>query len=81
MLKVCLAVSPSLGPFGRNSVLEYEKGWPKVTKDGVTVGKNIMLADRDQEVGSRLLRQVAGNQNKLAGDGTTTAIILATAIV
>ena len=46
MQEVYKAVCPTLGPYGRNCVLEYEKGWPKVTKDGVTVGKNVMLGDR-----------------------------------
>lgn len=81
MLKVHKGVSPTLGPKGRTALLEYEKGWPKLTKDGVTVGKNIMLEDRGEEIGARLLRNIAGNINQLAGDGTTTTIVLTTSIV
>ncbi len=74
-------MSPTLGPFGRNVALEYEKGVPKITKDGVTVGKNVMLTERGEELGAALMRSVGHNLNTLAGDGTTTSIVLATAIV
>jgi chaperonin GroEL len=54
---------------------------PKITKDGVTVGKNIMLKDRGEELGAALIRSVGHKLNTLAGDGTTTSIVLATAII
>jgi chaperonin GroEL len=62
-------------------VLEYEKGNPKITKDGVTVAKNCMLKDRGEEIGSYLIRGVSNSLNNLAGDGTTTATLLTTAII
>ena len=62
-------------------ILEYELGSPKITKDGVTVAKNIMFGNRPQELGSQLVRSVCHDTNLFAGDGTTTATILATAII
>ncbi len=66
---------------GQNVVVEYEKGNPKITKDGVTVAKNCMLKDRGEEIGSQLIRGVSHSLNNLAGDGTTTATVLASAII
>ncbi len=57
-------------------VLEYEGGDPKITKDGVTVIKSILLKDRAEEMGSKLLKKQAGSTNTFAGDGTTTSTIL-----
>ena len=66
---------------GKNVALEYEMGMPWITKDGVTVCKNIMLKEWGAELGSSLLRSVSHNINELAGDGTTTATILANSII
>ena len=75
------AVKVTLGPKGRNVVLEKSFGAPRITKDGVTVAKEIELADKFENMGAQLLREVASKQNDLAGDGTTTATVLAQAIV
>ena len=75
------AVSMTLGPGGRNALLEYEVGEPKITKDGVTVAKNIMLKNREHEMGCELLRRVGHNTNEYAGDGTTTATLIAKSII
>lgn len=74
------AVAVTLGPRGRNVVLEQSYGAPKITKDGVTVAKHIEFADRHQNLGAQLVRQVANKTNDVAGDGTTTATILTSAI-
>jgi len=75
------AVKVTLGPKGRNVVLEKSFGAPRITKDGVTVAKEIELADKFENMGAQLLREVASKQNDMAGDGTTTATVLAQAIV
>ncbi|ROQ00340.1 chaperonin GroEL [Stella humosa] len=75
------AVKVTLGPKGRNVVLDKSWGSPRITKDGVTVAKEIELADKFENMGAQLVREVATKTNDLAGDGTTTAIVLAHAIV
>ena len=75
------AVKVTLGPKGRNVVLDKSFGAPRITKDGVTVAKEIELADKFENMGAQMLREVASKTNDLAGDGTTTAIVLAQAIV
>ena len=67
----------TLGPGGRNVVLEYENGSPKITKDGVTVVKSIFEKQRDHDMGAKLLKRVANNTNVYAGDGTTTSTLIA----
>jgi chaperonin GroEL len=74
------AVQTTLGPRGRNVAIEQVYGGPKITKDGVTVAKSIEFADRYQNMGAQLVRQVASKTNDKAGDGTTTATVLARAI-
>jgi len=75
------AVRVTLGPKGRNVVIEKSYGAPRITKDGVTVAKEIELVDKFENLGAQLVREVASKQNDVAGDGTTTATILAAAIV
>src|SRR5579863_10298734 len=75
------AVKVTLGPKGRNVVLDKSYGAPRITKDGVTVAKEIELADKFENMGAQMLREVASKTNDLAGDGTTTAVVLAQAIV
>lgn len=75
------AVKVTLGPKGRNVVIEKSFGAPRITKDGVTVAKEIELADKFENMGAHMLREVANKQNDKAGDGTTTATVLAQAIV
>ncbi|AMB43382.1 chaperonin GroEL [Methylobacterium sp. AMS5] len=75
------AVKVTLGPKGRNVVIEKSFGAPRITKDGVTVAKEIELADRFENMGAQMVREVASKTNDIAGDGTTTATILAQAIV
>jgi chaperonin GroEL len=74
------AVKVTLGPKGRNVVIEKSFGAPRITKDGVTVAKEIELADKFENLGAQLVREVASKTNDLAGDGTTTATVLAAAI-
>ena len=74
------AVKVTLGPKGRNVVIEKSFGAPRITKDGVTVAKEIELADKFENLGAQLVREVASKQNDAAGDGTTTATVLAAAI-
>ena len=74
------AVSVTLGPKGRNAILDQPYGAPKITKDGVTVAKNIEFKDRFENMGAQLVRQVATRTNDAAGDGTTTATVLTRAI-
>lgn len=74
------AVAVTMGPKGRNVILEQSWGSPKITKDGVTVAKGIELKDRFQNIGAKLVQDVANNTNEEAGDGTTTATVLARAI-
>ncbi len=75
------AVKVTLGPKGRNVVLEKSFGAPRVTKDGVTVAKEIELSDKFENMGAQMLREVASKSSDLAGDGTTTATVLTQAIV
>jgi chaperonin GroEL len=75
------AVRVTLGPKGRNVVLEKSFGAPRITKDGVTVAKEIELEDKFENMGAQMLREVASKTNDVAGDGTTTATVLAQAIV
>src|SRR5438128_8411128 len=74
------AVAVTLGPKGRNVVIEKSFGSPTVTKDGVTVAKEIDLADRFQNMGAQMVREVATKTSDVAGDGTTTATVLARCI-
>jgi chaperonin GroEL len=74
------AVSVTLGPKGRNVIIEQSFGGPKITKDGVTVAKSISLKDKFENLGARLVQDVAQKTNEIAGDGTTTATVLASAI-
>src|SRR4026208_298031 len=75
------AVKVTLGPKGRNVVLDKSYGAPRVTKDGVTVAKEIELEDKFENMGAQMLREVASKTSDIAGDGTTTATVLAQAIV
>src|SRR5919205_7083 len=75
------AVKVTLGPKGRNVVIDKSFGAPRITKDGVTVAKEIELADKFENMGAQMVREVASKTNDLAGDGTTTATVLAQAIV
>src|ERR1700677_4880220 len=78
--KLAQAVSSTLGPRGRNAVLDKGWGSPKVTKDGVTVAENVELDDPFENLGAQLVKEVASKTNDVAGDGTTTATVLAEAI-
>jgi len=75
------AVKVTLGPKGRNVVIDKAFGAPRITKDGVTVAKEIELKDKFQNMGAQMVREVASKANDVAGDGTTTATVLAQAIV
>ena len=74
------AVAVTLGPKGRNVIIEQSWGSPKITKDGVTVAKAVELKCKFQNLGAKLVQDVANNTNEQAGDGTTTATVLARAI-
>src|SRR5476651_998656 len=74
------AVKVTLGPKGRNVILDKSYGAPRITKDGVTVAKEIELEDNFENMGAQMVREVASKTNDLAGDGTTTATVLAQAI-
>src|SRR6185369_6287772 len=74
------AVKVTLGPKGRNVVIDKSYGSPHITKDGVTVAKEIELEDRHENMGAQMVKEVASKTNDLAGDGTTTATVLAEAI-
>lgn len=78
--KIADAVQVTLGPKGRNVAIEQSYGSPKITKDGVTVAKSIEFEDPFENIGAQLTRNVASKTNDVAGDGTTTATILARAI-
>ena len=80
MNKIADAVEVTLGPRGRNVAIEQPFGAPKITKDGVTVAKNIDFEEKYENIGAQLIRAVANKTNDVAGDGTTTATILARAI-
>src|ERR1700756_885354 len=75
------AVKGTLGPKGRNVVLEKSFGAPRITKDGVTVAKEIELDDKFENMVAQLLREVANGTSYLAGDATTTAVVLAASLV
>ena len=75
------AVKVTLGPKGRNVVIEKKFGAPQVTKDGVTVAKEVELKDKSQNMGAQMVKEVASKTNEQAGDGTTTATVLAQAII
>src|ERR1700751_5106326 len=75
------AVKVTLGPKGRNVIIDKKFGSPQITKDGVTVAKEIELADAVENMGAQLLKEVASKTADMAGDGTTTATVLAQAIV
>src|SRR6202142_1583571 len=79
--KLSRAVKATLGPRGRNVVLDKKWGSPTITKDGVTVAKEIELEDPYENMGAQLCKEVASKTNDVAGDGTTTATVLAQAIV
>ncbi|CAI2363503.1 unnamed protein product [Moneuplotes crassus] len=73
--------SKTYGPGGRNVALEYDLGDPKITKDGVTVAKNVFFKDREKELGAKLLKRIADSTNKYCGDGTTLSAIFGTSLV
>src|ERR1700720_4302879 len=75
------AVKATLGPRGRNAVLEKSFGAPTITKDGVSVAKEIELKDKFENMGAQMVKEVASNTSDEAGDGTTTATLLAQAII
>ena len=75
------AVKVTLGPKGRNVVIDKSFGAPRITKDGVSVAKEIELKDKFENMGAQMVREVASKTNDIAGDGTTTATVLAQAIV
>src|SRR3954462_8788726 len=75
------AVQVTLGPKGRNVVIDKSYGGPRTTKDGVTVAKEIELSDKFENMGAQMVREVAQKTNDSAGDGTTTATVLTQAIV
>src|SRR4030088_3182064 len=78
--KLARAVKVTLGPKGRNVILQKSFGSPTVTKDGVTVAKEIELEDKYENMGARMVREVASKTSDVAGDGTTTATVLAESI-
>src|SRR5690554_4487514 len=75
------AVKVTLGPKGRNVIIDKSFGAPRITKDGVSVAKEIELEDKFENMGAQMVREVASKTNDIAGDGTTTATVLAAAIV
>ncbi|MCX8064841.1 MAG: chaperonin GroEL, partial [Candidatus Hydrogenedentes bacterium] len=80
VMKLSKAVKATLGPKGRNVVLEKKWGAPTVTKDGVTVAKEVELEDKYENMGAQMVKEVASKTSDVAGDGTTTATVLAEAI-
>src|SRR5919198_3042778 len=78
--KLAEAVKVTLGPKGRNVVLDKKFGSPTITKDGVTVAKEIELENKLENIGAQMVREVASKTSDVAGDGTTTATVLAQAI-
>ncbi len=78
--KLARAVKVTLGPRGRNVIIEKSFGSPTVTKDGVTVAREVELPDKFEDMGARMVREVASKTNDVAGDGTTTATVMAEAI-
>lgn len=79
--KLADAVKVTLGPKGRNVIIDKKYGAPQITKDGVTVAKEIELEDPIQNMGAQLVKEVASKTNDDAGDGTTTATVLAQSII
>ena len=79
--KLADTVKVTLGPKGRNVILDKTFGVPLITNDGVTIAKEIELEDRFENMGAQLVKQVATKTNDVAGDGTTTATVLAQAII
>ena len=79
--KVADAVRITIGPRGRNVVLEKSYGSPMITNDGVSIAKEITLSDKFENMGGEIVKEVATKTNDMAGDGTTTAVILTQAIV
>src|SRR3989339_142175 len=79
--KLANAVKVTLGPKGRNVVLDKSYGAPVITKDGVTVAKDIELEDKFENIGAEIIKEAASKTNDVAGDGTTTATILAQAMI
>src|SRR3982751_3597424 len=79
--KLARAVRSTLGPRGRNAVLDKGWGSPKITKDGVTVAENVELDDAFENLGAQLVKEAASKTNDVAGDGTTTATVLAESII
>ena len=79
--KLADAVKVTLGPKGRNVVMDKSFGAPRITKDGVSVAKEIELKDKFENMGAQMVREVASKTNDIAGDGTTTATVLAQSIV
>ena len=79
--KLAKAVKVTLGPKGRTVVIEKSFGAPRTTKDGVSVAKEIELADKFENLGAQMIKEVASRTNDVAGDGTTTSIVLAEAII
>src|ERR1700678_4134098 len=75
------AVKVTLGPKGRNVIIDRSFGAPRITKDGATVAKEIELAEKFENMGAQMVREVANKTNDVTGDGTTSAIVLAQAIV
>src|SRR6201994_4230623 len=75
------AVKVTLGPKGRNVIIDKSYGAPRITKDGVTVAKEIELRNKFENMGAQMVREVAAKTNDVAGDGTTTATILAQAMI
>ena len=78
--KLAAAVKSTLGPRGRNAVLDKSWGGPTVTKDGVTVAEEIELTDKNENMGAQLVKEAASKTSDKAGDGTTTSTILAEAL-
>jgi chaperonin GroEL len=79
--KLADLVGVTLGPKGRNVVLESKYGSPKIVNDGVTVAKEVELEDPVENIGAKLVRQAAAKTNDLAGDGTTTSVVLAQGMI
>ncbi len=78
--KLASAVKPTLGPRGRNAVIDKSWGGPNVTKDGVTVAEEVELIDKNENLGAKLVKEAASKTSKIAGDGTTTATVLTEAL-
>src|SRR5689334_19723081 len=79
--KVANTVKITLGPRGRNVALDKGYGGPTITNDGVSIAKEITLKDKFENMGAEIVKEVAGKTNDIAGDGTTTAVVLAQAVI